>query len=783
MTTTKPEKLNQEKKIIKVNKKSKLNGAKKNVKDADEFDSSTDIHRFSPESSSEDIPSSKKSSSTAENPVNSKSRSRIKPTNVSQFTLDSINIWWWPLFMLIIFLSLATRLYKIDEPDHVCWDETHFGKFGSWYINRTFFFDVHPPLGKMMIGLFGVLSGYNGSFPFSKPGDKYGDVPYVGMRMCCVLLGACLAPFAFVTVWEMTQSLIAAVLASSFIVFDNGLVTLSQYILLDPILMFFILGAIMANAKFRSCNERPFGFLWWFWLICTGFFLGCSISVKFVGLFIVLFVGILTIWDLWVILGETNKSLLYSVQHFIGRAFGLIIIPSFLYIIYFYIHLKILNRSGSGDGFFSSAFQSHLIGNSLYNASMPKYVVYGSVITLKNHRTVGGYLHSHWHLYPEGTGAKQQQITTYAHKDDNNKWVIKHFDKQPDINGTIEYVKHGDAIRLEHLPTKRNLHSHKEPAPVTKRHYQVTGYGENGVGDANDVWRVEIVGGKVGDVIVPISSKLRLIHFLNGCALQSHNKQLPKWGYEQMEVTCSPNVRDKNNLWNVEDNYFPKLPNVSVEIHTPSFFQQLIEAHAVMLQGNSGLKPKEGEITSKPWQWPINYRGQAFSGSQYRIYLLGNPVIWWGNLIFLLIFLSLTLIRGVLSIRGHKSNQDVENYWEYTRSSCGWLSLGWMLHYAPFWVMGRVLYFHHYFPALLFNSMLSGIVLDFLLKCLQNCSLFEKYPTFQPTLYHTVFASCLSMLIYSFYVYTPLSYGMHGPLSHEPNSTLSSLRLLDSWEI
>ena len=66
--------------------------------------------------------------------------------------------------------------------------------------------------------------------------------------------------------------------------------------------------------------------------------------------------------------------------------------------------------SGSGDGFYSSEFQSLLKGNNLYNATMPRQLSYGAIITLKNHRTGGGYLHSHWQLYPVGIGAHQQQV-------------------------------------------------------------------------------------------------------------------------------------------------------------------------------------------------------------------------------------------------------------------------------------------------------------------------------------------------------------------------------------
>ncbi len=94
---------------------------------------------------------------------------------------ESHNVYY--LFALISILAIWTRFHKVDQPAWVCWDETHFGKMGSWYINRTFFFDVHPPLGKMLIGGVGYVTGYNGTFAFEKPGDLYHDHNFLGMRV------------------------------------------------------------------------------------------------------------------------------------------------------------------------------------------------------------------------------------------------------------------------------------------------------------------------------------------------------------------------------------------------------------------------------------------------------------------------------------------------------------------------------------------------------------------------------------------------------------------------
>ena len=206
------------------------------------------------------------------------------------------------------------------------------------------------------------------------------------MHVGCTLLGCCIVPFSFFTVWELTSSLTASTIAAALLLFDICMVTLSRYILPDPILLFFISGSVFAMAKFRSAGLAPFTRSWWLWLTLTEAMLGRAIAVKFVGLFVVLYVGIFTIIQLWNILGDLSHPLLYTVKHFMARAVCLIVLPIFLYMTFFYIHLTVLSKSGDGDGFYSSLFQTMLEGNRLNNPSMPKEVAYEALITLKNHR-------------------------------------------------------------------------------------------------------------------------------------------------------------------------------------------------------------------------------------------------------------------------------------------------------------------------------------------------------------------------------------------------------------
>ena len=72
----------------------------------------------------------------------------------SPITTRAISVADWKLLAAINVVAAAVRLYRLDYPTSVVFDEVHFGGFASKYIHGMFFMDVHPPLAKMLFSLF-----------------------------------------------------------------------------------------------------------------------------------------------------------------------------------------------------------------------------------------------------------------------------------------------------------------------------------------------------------------------------------------------------------------------------------------------------------------------------------------------------------------------------------------------------------------------------------------------------------------------------------------------------
>lgn len=175
-------------------------------------------------------------------------------------------------------------------------------------------------------------------------------------------------------------------------------------------------------------------------------------------------------------------------------------------------------------------------------------VRYGTAFRLR-HLMTGRALHSHPHNWAHPGGSGQQQVTCYGGGDYNDEWRVKGADAASPAPRPGGVVKSGDVVRLEHVATRRNLHSHAGfPSPVTGQQ-EVTCFGTDGVGDGNDDWRVEVDGG--GDWLA--GSRVRLIHTGTDVALHSHAGQSSTaWTFGQQEVTGYAG-RDDNDWWSASD--------------------------------------------------------------------------------------------------------------------------------------------------------------------------------------------------------------------------------------
>nr|POF26217.1 dolichyl-phosphate-mannose--protein mannosyltransferase 4 [Quercus suber] len=668
---------------------------------------------------------------------------------LGQKTKEAVtNDWDYKLALTVItLLALLTRFWGISHPDQVVFDEVHFGKFASYYLQRTYFFDVHPPFGKLLFAFAGWLVGYDGAFLFENIGDSYihNKVPYVAYRSMPALMGSLTVSVVFWIMWESGYSLPACIVAASLVLFDNAHVGQTRLILLDATLVLFMALSVLCYIRFYKLRHEPFGRKWWKWLLLTGISMSCVISTKYVGAFTFFSIGVPVMIDLWDLLDINRKqgalSLIDFSKHFSARVVGLIIVPFMMYLFWFQVHFAILSRSGPGDEFMTPEFQATLSDNLMTQSAVG--IDYFDNIAMR-HKETKVYLHSHVDTYPlrydDGRVSSQgQQVTGYPHNDTNNLWQVI---PTQQMEGTGHPVKNGDLVRFRHLVTDSWLLSHDVASPSMPTNQEfTTAKGDVANGDRfNDtLFEIRIENGKPGQEFKTLSSHFKLVHFPTKVAMWTHATlpALPEWGYKQAEINGNKNLLQSSNIWYVEEvpglpADSPRLNKEEKKVKSMPFLKKYLELQRAMFYHNKALTSSH-PYSSFPVQWPFLLRGVSFwthNETRQQIYFLGNPIGWWFASSILAVFAGILLAdqvsvrRGVDALDKRKSLSTVQLTIQSsdstvtgTRSrlynSTGFFFLLWAAHYAPFYIMGRQLFLHHYLPAHLASALVAGAVIEF----------------------------------------------------------------------
>eukprot|EP00128_Syssomonas_multiformis_P015624 Colp12_sorted_trinity150504_noHs@18949 len=188
------------------------------------------------------------------------------------------------------------------------------------------------------------------------------------------------------------------------------------------------------------------------------------------------------------------------------------------------------------------------LGWSLKASEGYEQVTCGSIIKLVH--SSGYYLHSHEVKY--GSGSGQQSVTGFppGDPDTNSMWAVQGAYGVYCKRG--EPIKCGSSIRLEHLNTRRYLHSHLHPSPLSNNQ-EVSAFGENGSSDSGDNWKVECSGSTWKR-----DENVRLKHTDTNMYLHSHVGFRYRRPIDGQQEVCAYGYKNNDNLWRTDEGLFIK---------------------------------------------------------------------------------------------------------------------------------------------------------------------------------------------------------------------------------
>uniref|UniRef100_A0A8D0GM30 Stromal cell derived factor 2 n=1 Tax=Sphenodon punctatus TaxID=8508 RepID=A0A8D0GM30_SPHPU len=167
-----------------------------------------------------------------------------------------------------------------------------------------------------------------------------------------------------------------------------------------------------------------------------------------------------------------------------------------------------------------------------------------------SHGTESGWVALTDFWFSVGSGSGQQSVTGVTAVDDSNSyWRVRGQSSTVCERGTP--VKCGQAIRLTHVNTGRNLHSHHFTSPLSGNQ-EVSAFGEDGEGDYLDDWLVLCSGSYWGR-----DSEVRFKHMSTAVLLSVTGEQYGRPIHGQKEVHGMTSS-SQHSYWRAMEGIFMK---------------------------------------------------------------------------------------------------------------------------------------------------------------------------------------------------------------------------------
>ena len=189
-------------------------------------------------------------------------------------------------------------------------------------------------------------------------------------------------------------------------------------------------------------------------------------------------------------------------------------------------------------------------------------------------------------------------------------------------------------------------------------------------------------------------------------------------------------------------------PQYNPSVHL-SYWEKMGEVHHVIRYGNGGLENATHPAASPWYTWPIMKHPfglwedtQTPAGTKTMFILLGNPVVWWGGMIAVLLGAAMMALRR----------------WRYEGYTYAvvFLAGAVFINYAPFMAIRRLVYLYHYLFALVFVAALASVAIGIPAGWNGARDAFWSFPTRRSL---AGYVGAIALILVGFLYFMPFTYG------------------------